>query len=178
MSGTSASGATTQAVPAFKRESYRSWADRYGWPAYLSGSKISSPSQVTTPILFCNKNNTPGYVLDIDVNITSAVTIFVDGDVRLNGNVSVGTATNPVVIIATGSIICKGNPTICGVMWANGTFGNGTPTVYGSIICNNVASFQGNVQLNHGSYPNAQVVPPTDPLYADNEWAVSSWELP
>jgi len=65
-------------------------------------------------------------------------------------------------------------PTINGIIWAAGAFGGGTPTLNGTAISSNLAQFNGNVQFNYQSYPNANVAPPSagDP----NAWRMSSWE--
>ncbi|MHB9025136.1 MAG: polymer-forming cytoskeletal protein [Armatimonadota bacterium] len=177
VSGTSQGGATTQVISTPLREPYAAWASSYGSEAYFNDTRLTDPSRVTTPILFVNSEGVSPFNLDIDADLEGPLTIFVNGDVRLNGNTVLGSPEHPVVLITTGSVLCSGTPDINGVIWANGTFGNGTPTVRGSVICNNLATFQGDVQLRYQSYSGVQIIPPT--IVYDNSylWDITSWEL-
>ncbi|HEY3416918.1 MAG TPA: polymer-forming cytoskeletal protein [Armatimonadota bacterium] len=177
LSGSTQRGATTLVVPTPVREPYLNWANSIGPSAFYNEARLNDASQVTTPILYVNSNGASPFNLDINASLQGPLTIFVNGDVRLNGNTVLGSREHPIVLITTGSVLCNGTPEINGVIWANGTFGNGTPTLNGSVVCNNIAEFQGNVQLNYQTYGGVQIVPPTVTYDNSYLWDVTSWEL-
>lgn len=160
-------------VDGMNPQTYLDWANSYGSAAFYEQTRLSDPSLVTTPILYVNEDLTPGYQLRIDSDLPGPTTIFVNGDVELRGNVVIGTKDNPVAIIATGNISCSGSPTVNGMIWANGTFGGGTPTVNGTARCQVLGSFQGNVQMNFQHYDEDFITPPD---FSDL-WKQGSWEL-
>ena len=108
-----------------------------------------------------------------NTDLTGPLTIFVNGNLMLGGNTTLGTTDNPVALIATGNISCNGTPTINGLAWANGTFGGGTPNFNGSVRCQVVGSFQGNPQLTWHEYDDELINPPD---FTDM-WKEGSWEL-
>lgn len=160
-------------VDGMNPQTYLDWANSYGSSALYDDATLSNPALVTTPILFINADNTPGFTLRITANLPGPLTIFVNGNVELRGNVTLGTGTAPVAVIATGNISCSGTPTINGMAWANGTFGGGTPNVNGSVRCQVVGSFQGNPQLTWKHFSDTLINPPD---FTDM-WKQESWEL-
>jgi len=160
-------------VDGMNQQLYADWAEVYGEDAYYDASSLSDPSLVTTPILYVNADNAPGYSLNIRCDLPGPLTIFVNGNVTLHGSVVIGTATTPVAIIATGNIISNGSPTVYGMIWANGTLDGGTPNIYGSVRCQVLGNFQGNPQLYWQEYPGDIITPPD---FSDL-WTEGSWEL-
>lgn len=71
--------------------------------------------------------------------------IWVEGNASLSG--TIGTKTHPVVLIVNGDLALGNNVVINGLVYVTGTFsGNGTPTIYGSLIANDVAA-SGNLKV-------------------------------
>lgn len=163
----------TLAVDGMNPQTYLEWAESYGSAAFYSETSLSDPALVTTPILFVNAENTPNFDLRILVDLPGPLTIFVNGNLELRGNITLGTLEAPVAVIATGNITCNGTPTVNGMIWANGTFGGGTPNVNGSVRCEVLGTFQGNPQLTWYSYSDEIIVPPD---FTDL-WKQGSWEL-
>jgi len=150
---------------------YAQWANLYGSSAVFNGTSLAL-NQVTTPIMYVNSNQTPGYTLQLSGTPTGPRTIFVNGDINL-GNNTIGSPTAPVAVICTGNISANGNATFYGDMWANGNISfNGHETVDGSIRCN-VASFQGNPSFTYTNYHLNLISPPN----SQNLWTLSSWEI-
>ena len=56
--------------------------------------------------------------------------------VTLNANVTIGSPTNPVILVINDSVDISGNVTIYGIVYiADGAvFGSGNNTIYGSVI--------------------------------------------
>ncbi|MHB9130067.1 MAG: hypothetical protein ACYDBB_03125 [Armatimonadota bacterium] len=176
-SGTVQGGATTQVVPTLMTDPYLIWASTFGTDAIFNDSRITSQAQVTTPVLYVNSPQNPGYELNIDTDLAGPLTIFVNGDVKINGNITLGSDGKPVVLIATGKVECGGNPVINGIVWAQQTFGGGTPTVNGSVMANHLASFAGNATMVFQGYPGAAVIPPSVVYDSQHMWDVTSWEM-
>lgn len=183
ISGTESSGGDTMLLPEMKSDDYAAWANSQGSGAFFTGTSIKTSDVVAKDILYVNPDKTPGYTLNIDCSIPKAAVVFVNGDVVINGsiklgsvdtNLSDGDSSKPFVIVATGTVTCNGSPEIDGIIWASGAFGRGTPTIYGSVICNNLAGFQGNNKLYFHAY-NANVVPDSALNY-QHSWRVASWE--
>lgn len=160
-------------VDGMNPEVYYNWADSLGDDAFYDNTTLSDPSQVTTPVLYVNPDLSAGFTLKIATDLEGPLTIFVNGNVELAGNTTLGTPDNPVAIIATGNITCKGTSTIYGLAWANGTFGGGTPNIHGSVRCQVVGAFQGNPQINWQYYDDDLINPPD---FTDM-WKQGSWEL-
>ena len=186
VSGTVSSSAHTQLIPEMKSDDYLAWASSQGATAFFSGTNLTTADVVAKDILYVNATKTPGYTLNISCSIPKAAVVFVNGDVTINGslrlgsfdnNLSDGDQSKPFILIATGSVTCSGSPEIDGVIWANGAFGKGSPTINGSIICNNVSGFQGNPTLNFRNY--AMTIIPDSALNYQHAWRLASWqELP
>lgn len=184
ITGILSGGADTMLVPEMRSEDYEAWANTFGYSAFFSGTRLTTSDVVAREILYINPEKTPGYSLSIDCSIPKSATIFVNGDVVINGSVRLGVPdsntsdgidnSKPFAIIATGSVTCKGNPEINGIIWSKGAFGRGTPTVNGSIVCNNLAGFQGNNTLNFVRY-HVPVIPNTAMNY-EHAWRIASWE--
>ncbi|MHB9109234.1 MAG: hypothetical protein ACYDCO_19445 [Armatimonadota bacterium] len=160
-------------VDGMNPQTYLDWANAFGSTAFYDQRILADPSIVTTPILYVNEDLTPGYQLRIDTDLPGPTTIFVNGDVELHGSIVLGTVDSPVAIIATGNIICSGTPTVNGMIWANGTFGGGTPNVIGTARCEVLGSFQGNPQMTFQYYDEDFITPPD---FSDL-WKQGSWEL-
>ena len=160
-------------------QAYAEWADAVGNAAKYDSTTLSDPARVTTPILYVNGDMTPGFSLRITTDLKGPLTIFVNGDVDLRGSVVLGSKDAPVTIIATGNIQCNGNPSVYGAIWASGSFGGGTPNVYGSVRCDVLGSFQGNPSINYQTYAQDIINPPPPPGPTDtqNLWALTSWQL-
>jgi len=187
VSGTVSNDGHTQLLPEMKSDDYLAWANSRGSSAFFNGTSLTTSDVVSKDILFVNAAKTPGYTLNISCSIPKSAVVFVNGDVTINGNLRLGSfdsnlsdgdQSKPFVLIATGSVTCSGSPEIDGVIWTNGAFGKGTPTINGSIICNNVSGFQGNPTLNARYYTMATVIP-TSALNYQHAWRLASWqELP
>ncbi len=170
--GSSSNVAPKIVVDGMNSAAYADWASHYQ-NATFSGTTISSASQITTPILYCNPSKTAPYQLEIDADLKGPLTIFVNGDIYLNGNIKLGTATAPISIIGTGSLICKGTPTIYGTVWMAGPANNGTPNVIGSLRCSTVSDGgNGNPSFTWKNY--GDIVTPPD---FNDAWRLSSWEI-
>jgi len=164
---------TTLPVDGMNPEMYLNWANSFGAEAFYDSDTLSDPALVTTPVLYVNADNTPNFDLRITTDLPGPLTIFVNGNLELHGNVILGTTENPIAVIATGNISCDGTPTVNGMIWANGTFGGGTPNVNGSVRCQVVGSFLGNPQLTWYEYDDDLINPPD---FTDI-WKEGSWEL-
>ena len=152
---------------------YKDWANAFGSTAFYDQRTLADPGVVTTPIFYVNEDLTPGYQLRIDTDLPGPTTIFVNGDVELHGSIVLGTVDSPVAIIATGNITCSGTPTVNGMIWANGTFGGGTPNIIGTARCEVLGQFQGNPQMTFQHYDEDFITPPD---FSDL-WKQGSWEL-
>jgi len=160
-------------VDGMNPETYYHWADSLGNEAFYNNTTLSDPAQVTTPVLYVNADADPGFILRITTDLVGPLTIFVNGNVELRGNVTLGTTANPIAVIATGNISCSGTPTVNGMIWANGTFGGGTANVNGSVRCKVVGTFQDNTQLNWHNFDDDLINPPD----FNDLWKQESWEL-
>lgn len=235
----------TLVVPTITVDDYRKWAVSIGDEAIWKDDVISSASSIRTPILYVPKsyltNKDNAFSINTDIlgynpvgsEKKEPLTIFVDGNVEMEGNTTLGIApesftdankngaydkaetyvdannngqydegetindTNgngkldsaeiyvdankngqydegtPITLIATGSVTMKGTSEINGIVWAEGSFGGGEPTVRGAILCDN-ANYQGNCHFFHFSYGNALVVPPA---ITSEKWRIASWEV-
>jgi len=163
----------TMQIDGMNPQLYFQWAQSYGNAAFYNDTTLSNPALLTTPILYVNSENTPNFNLRILANLPGPRTIFINGNLELRGNITLGSAANPIAVIATGNIISNGNPIVNGMIWANGTFGGGTPRVNGTVRCQVLGTFQGNPQIYWQQYSDQFIVPPD---FTDL-WKQGSWEL-
>lgn len=85
-----------------------------------------------------NAANTAGQMLSSGTSPAGLTgLIWVEGDISLTGG-TVGSATNPAILIVNGDLSLSGNPNIYGVIYVTGTLDiSGTPVVKGSIVSEN-----------------------------------------
>lgn len=180
VTGTAIKDAVTMLVPEMNSDEYLAWAQYSGATnSIYYGTRITTADVIKTDILYVNPDKTPGFVLNIDTDIKKSGLVFVNGDISVGGNVQLGVYdaggnSKPLVLVATGSVLCSGSSYINGIIWNKGSFGGGTPTVNGSIICNNVTSFQGNPYMIHRKY--TVPVLPCDISNYEHAWRVAGWE--
>lgn len=95
------------------------------------------------------------YFFDGDVKIASnsdlAGTIVVDGDIFLSGNITVGSPTLPMVLIATGDVVKEtGRSTVNGVVYTGGSMtGRGRATINGALIARSWVDMSGNLTITY-----------------------------
>jgi len=161
---------------------YKTWADRYGSSAYFSGTNLSNVNQGTSPILYVNAAQAANFELTLG-NLKGPLTVFVEGDIKLSGNIQVGDPDNPVALIATGKIVMNGTPTVYGVVWAHSGVNGGTSNIYGTLRVDQSGYIQGNPQIHWQQYNPGLIVPPPpgpDPDPDPNNvapWTMGSWEM-
>jgi hypothetical protein len=76
-------------------------------------------------------------------------TIVVNGDIRINGNIEVGSGGSLPTIIATGNIIKEnGCSEINGIVYTGGTFtGNGTAQINGALVARGTVDMKGTLDI-------------------------------
>lgn len=135
----------------------------------------SSELNSTTPSdLFANyfgvsssifKNNVTNYYSNnSNTNYSSTLNgmagniIWIDqtgGNATINGNITIGTPTNPVIIIVNGNLFLSGTPTIYGLIYEMGgateTDVLGNVTMNGSLITSGTLNVSGSTVVNYNS---------------------------
>jgi Tfp pilus assembly protein PilV/cytoskeletal protein CcmA (bactofilin family) len=149
--------------------------------AYYRDQAVAS---YTGPITFAGTTTLPDGVIYVDGNlslagqVTGKGTIVVNGDVNITGSVTYGDEGSELVIVCTGQVEMAGGTDVWGLIYAHNVnstaswSGEGTVTVHGAVIADNIDS-SGHLVLEY--------VPPTDvSLPGDNthptQIAVFSWE--
>ena len=76
--------------------------------------------------------------------------IFNNGDSKDDGSTIWGDATNPAVIVIDGDLQLNGNVTINGILFVTGELtGNGTATINGGAVIYGDVDFSGNIAINY-----------------------------
>ncbi len=119
------------------------------FPLFFGMSPASYQTQPAVRIATCANNAC------VDSDITTAVTtgiriIWINGTLTLTSNSNIGTATNPVLIIATGDITLNGSVTVNGVLYSGGNITAGAQAVVnGAVIGAGNFTANGLVDINY-----------------------------
>lgn len=97
--------------------------------------------------IFYPSTSTTNYGTALDGLLNTSV--WIDQPVSMHANPTIGSQTQPVLLIINGDFTVSGSPTINGLVYVTGnaSFGTGTPQINGALITTGTTNFLGNVQL-------------------------------
>jgi hypothetical protein len=107
-------------------------------------------------------------------------TIVVNGDLRINGNITVGSGGTLPTIIATGNITKEnGCSSINGIVYTGGSFtGNGTASITGALIARGTVNMKGTLDIYYNKALGTIVTGQTPPGTGSTTYALSNMTLP